>query len=333
MTVIYVDVLLAVNLFVNYFLICAVSKITKFPVKTARNLLSALTMSLGALSIFLPKISPIFGGAFRLGVAMIGILIAYGFRSAKYFFKLTGALLSVTFAFGGIMIGLFELFHPVGLYVKNGVVYYDLSPVVLVMATLICYGVLWLLRKNFGTDSSVPDQIRLDLQHDGHTVSISAKVDTGFALQDLYGDRPLIMISPSVAKKVFDHEPLGYRLIPYETVGGTGVLQSGICKRMVAVYQNRRALFREVVVAISPQEWHGEFEALVRSDLLERMEWHVAENYELDSTSLAAFASKAGRLYRGKYDFTSSAKQGRRTMLDGTTQTGGSVCSRKTDHS
>lgn len=331
MTVIYLDVLLAINLFVNYFLLSSVAKITKHPLRGFRNLAASLILSLGSLIILLPPLALFINVAVRILMAFVGVIIAFGFGSLKNFCKRTGALLSATLLFGGTMTVLFDVTHVAGLYVENGMVYYDLSPVMVVIATLLCYIVLRLFRKNFGTDDS-PDYVQLHLQHGNCIIGLTAQVDTGFALHDLYNDRPLIMVTPSTAKKLFGKQPLTYRLLPFETVDGSGVLQSGLCERMVAVYEKKQALFTRVVVAVAPQEWKQNFQALVGKDLMERMEWDDSNNQKHTKTMVDSFFCQTNRLYRRQHRVASSAEQRGGTPADGKTQARGPVGAGKTDH-
>ncbi len=331
MTVMYLDVLLAINLFVNYFLLSAVAKITKHPLRGFRNLAASFALSLGSLIILLPPLALFINVVIRMLMASIGVIIAFGCCSLKKFCKLTGALLSATLLFGGTMTVLFEVTHVAGLYVENGMVYYNLSPIMVVIATLFCYIVLRLFRKNFGTDVT-PDYVQLHLQQGDCTIGLTAQVDTGFALQDLYNDRPLIMVTPSVAKKLFGDQSLTYRLLPFETVDGNGVLQSGICERMTAVYDKKQALFTRVVVAIAPKEWKQSFQALVGKDLMERMEWDDSNNQKYAKTMVDSLFCQTNRLYRRQHRAAASAEQRGRASVDGTTQARGSVGAGKTDH-
>lgn len=85
MNTIYIDVLLAVNFYVNYFLILGTSKITHLPLSVRRGILSALAGSLFSLLILLPPLMPILTLAIRCISAVVMVFIAFPFKSFRYF--------------------------------------------------------------------------------------------------------------------------------------------------------------------------------------------------------------------------------------------------------
>jgi stage II sporulation protein GA (sporulation sigma-E factor processing peptidase) len=238
----------------------------------------------------LPEFPVFLSFLLRLGLAITGIFLAYGFSGKRVFFQLVGAFFTASFVFCGVVYGIFAIFHPQKLTIHNGVVYYDLSPLILVITTLIAYGILLLAKNSLKKEKNFCPYAILHLQQNGQTLSVQVKVDTGFTLTDLYGDHPLVLLSPAVAKKL-QNKDTKIRLLPFETVNGSGVLPSFLCQRVTAKYEDKTATFSQVVVAVAKENIHNEFQGLIGLDFLERMEWHVTK-IKRDHTTVSPTADQ-----------------------------------------
>ncbi len=320
MVTVYVDVLVGLNWFVNYFILLGVSKIGKTPLKFWRNLLSGFVLSLGSLAIFLPPMSFLLEGVFRLFFAAVGVLTAFGFGSLRLFLKNLGMFFAATFAYGGIMLGLWYVFRPENMVIHNSVSYISLSPIMLIVFTLISYGVLRLLRKYFGKESGIPSFVTLHIRENNKTVTLQAKVDTGFVLEDIYSHHPMILISPKISKKLWDQPLQTFRLLPYETVSGEGMLPLVTVKGITACCENKTVFFHQVSVALGEKEFTESFQGLVGYDFIERM----TDEYERTSKNLENTSSedvqKKNRLYQRLGNLTTPFKTGGGTTTDGTVE-------------
>ncbi len=330
--IVYVDVLIGLNLYINYFLFLAVSKIMRYPIGNYRNLLASAVLSLASLVILLPPMGTGLHILVRLVTAVIGVLLGYGYPGIRGFLKLVIALFTVGFLFAGVMTAWFYLGEPAHLLVQNGSVYYHLSPVLLVVTTLFSYLVVTFLQKGMNKSASLPQLIQLHLQQGEATCSVQAKLDTGFFLCDLYGDRPVVLVSPSVANRLFSPEHLAFRLIPYETVGEIGLLQSGVCKKVVARYGKERACFKNVVIAVAKRELQEEWNALVGTDFMERMEWDDRTTERKMQTTVEDVNRRSHRLHRRVNRFTASFGQRKRKGTDGTAAARGLIGTRNSHH-
>ena len=110
---VYADVLIVVNLFVNYALLLCSSMIVKNRISNLRLLLGALIGSLYGLVIFLPEIPRYFELPMRIAVSALIAFAAFGYRNLRRFLRCFFTFLAVTFAFGGIMLVLWVTVAPV----------------------------------------------------------------------------------------------------------------------------------------------------------------------------------------------------------------------------
>ena len=136
MQTIYIDVLLCVNLVVNYLLLSAVSFYTHTKITVRRLILGAAVGAVCSLTILLPKLSFLPDTAVKLAVGSLTVAAAFGIRSRKSFLRLYAVFLTATFFFCGIMIALWYVFTPKNLIIKNSVIYLNISPVRLIVSHL-----------------------------------------------------------------------------------------------------------------------------------------------------------------------------------------------------
>ena len=85
---IYLDVLIVLNIYVNYFLLRATAKFTHTPLKTIRCIISSVIGSLFSLTILLPAGNFLIPLAIKLGAAVVIVGMAFGVKDKKHTLKL-----------------------------------------------------------------------------------------------------------------------------------------------------------------------------------------------------------------------------------------------------
>ena len=137
--VIYVDILLMINLLVNFLMLSAAGLLVKTPTRSWRILLSAAIGAVYSLIIFLPDMNLFFSIALRVICFAAMLFTAFSIRSVKDFLRAGGGFLMANFAFAGITLAIWLIFKPDGLTYKNGAVYFDISAVTPVdLRRLLC---------------------------------------------------------------------------------------------------------------------------------------------------------------------------------------------------
>ena len=133
---IYVDVLVALNLYVTWFLLLASEALSGRPCRRWRRGLAALAGGLSSLAIFLPELPflPLF--FIKLGLAAVITWIAGG-RAG--FWRRMGFFFAANFLFAGVIIALWLMAAPPRLIIRNGVVYYHIQAMTLAVSTVIAY--------------------------------------------------------------------------------------------------------------------------------------------------------------------------------------------------
>ena len=205
MVTVYVDVLVALNLYVTWFLLLAAERLAGSRASRLRRGLAALAGGLSSLAIFLPELPfpLLFLG--KLALAAIITLIAGGTANWKDFCKRMGFFFGANFLFAGCMIALWLLAEPSRLTIRNGTVYYHLPALTLAVSTILAYGAVRTFA--FFRDRRTPERLtgRAEIFLDGHQASCTVFWDTGNRLKGP-GGLPVVLCCRELLEKLLPAE-------------------------------------------------------------------------------------------------------------------------------
>lgn len=250
--VIYADVLVVTNMAVNYFLLLGTAKLGNQGITLWRLLAGSLLGALTSLYILIPSPALWLEIGSRPLFALISVAAAFLPRKPRVFLRLYVIFLGVTLLFGGAMLAVQNLLKPAGMAVIGSVVYFDISPLLLVVSTALCYGILRGGQALSRLRNPNAKRQSITVRSDQAVIEITAMVDTGHSLADPFSGDPVVIISPSAGDRLLP-EGLNiakaegkYRLIPYKTAAETGTMEgfrvllgrSGKIKAVAAVSKN-----------------------------------------------------------------------------------------------
>lgn len=236
--VIYADVLVVINLFVNYFLLLITKRFLRISVRRVRILCGAILGGLYSLILFAPKMP--LALTLLLHTVAVGMIVAVSIpvHTFKAYLKAYAAFFAVNFGFGGTMLAVWLVFRPNGMVYQNGAVYFDISIQVLLLSTVLCYilfSVIFFLLKRKAPDNKLYSVI---LQNGDKSVHTNALFDTGNTLTDGFSDTPILIATEHILNKLTNEETqaflrgdtpqiqnTAFRLIPCATVHGNGILR------------------------------------------------------------------------------------------------------------
>lgn len=266
---IYIDVLMAVNFLITYFLLLACAKFLSLPAKRGRLAAAAGLGAALSLTVLLPEFPTVLSLTAKLAMSVVIILCAFGFGGMKRFIRNTLAFYIVNFAFAGLMIAVWFFFAPQGLIIRNSVVYFNISPVMLILLTVACYAVITLIGRITGRQAPKDLVCRITVFRDGVTCDCNAQVDTGNSLREPFSNDPVVVIEKDTILRLVPPEGnLNFRLVPYDTVSGSGVLKAFRPDRMTIYYGKNIIQVSKVYIAVSETRLNGS-EALLNPDLLQ----------------------------------------------------------------
>ncbi len=260
--VIYVDVLLALNLLLSFFLLSASAKLAGERVTIRRMLLGSFLGSAVSLTIFLPQSSIFLGFLFRVLFLLPIVWATFGFGSFRRFARLWLILAGVSCLFAGLLVGVWFWLKPSGLVLRNGAVYFEIGFLPLVLGCGVFYAAVWLFRRFLSKRNHEKAVCFVRFEHDGKIFTCKGMVDTANTLRDPFTGQAVQVISETLAQRVipvYGSEPArelmpGMRLLPCVTANGDGMLQGFDVSSFSARQQQETAHLSRTVLAVSSNQ-------------------------------------------------------------------------------
>ncbi len=241
MNIIYVDVLIVLNLIVNYFLLLSTARLSGRRTARLRFFLGSLFGALCSLLIFVP-LNFFVSLLVKLLITACMTFISFPYRGAVTFLKTLGFLFFISIVYAAVMLVFCSLFAPTLIYVSSGMVYLDINILMLVGFTVCSYiliGVYERIRGAGVKSAASPIVYRMKISSKGSFAFVSAFVDTGNNLKDFFSGYPVIVceynsvlsILPEEIIDYYEHggnvdkvKTAGLRLIPYSTISSSGLI-------------------------------------------------------------------------------------------------------------
>ena len=270
------DVLIFLNTLVDYFLILATAKIVGEKAATKRQVISAVVGGISSVYIFLPNQKIIIEFLYKLGVAFLLSAVCFGIKGKKRYIKNTAVLFLVTSAYAGVMFAFWTVFRPFGMVINNSVVYFNISPLVLVLCTVIGYVLFTVLWQIFGKSASVAERCEITVFAEGKSVKLTAISDTGNSIEDFFEKRDIIIADKQMIEALFGVVDIDintelkrrYRLLPCSTVSGFDTLESFRCDSATVEYNNKITKLSKPLLAVSKVNLSDDYNAIVNPKIL-----------------------------------------------------------------
>ena len=275
--VIYADILFLVNLYIDFFLIVCVKKFLRLQVSGFRLFLGALAGAFSSLCALLPVLDGIV--SVLVGIASAFLITAAAFAPTRLFayVKAAAAYWAFSFLFAGFFLLLSNLLPLQNLTVRNGTVYFVISPLMLFIFTLIACLVISLAKRFMGPAEPDARYVKLTVENLGHSCTLYAKSDTGNALKEPFSGLPVIVAEADALRSTLPPgisdftdgypEAAGLRLIPFQTISGEGVLPAFKPQRVSLA--DKEGLHLPCYIAVSHRKLSaGSFCAVFNPDLL-----------------------------------------------------------------
>lgn len=234
MHTIYVDVLIILNIYVNFILLLTVAKITHSKLKKARAVIAAVYGSFYSLIILLPSINDVLNILIKLFAAVTIVIIAFGMYSKARTFINIVCFFIANFIFGGVIFAVYIWLKPSFIHFNNTYFYIDFSLLLLIFMTAFLYTALSIFQFFLDRSTDVSNAYRIIIKYKKNTAVLNALADTGNSLVDFFSGKPVIVCSyEKLAEKISlpDIENpenflsiKGFRLIPYSTISSSGMI-------------------------------------------------------------------------------------------------------------
>ncbi len=282
MPVVYIDVLFLLNLWIDFLLLSVTARICRTPVRRVRLVIGAAAGALLCLLLFLPPLTVWLSLAIRaLGTVLLTV-ITFRLYAWRMFWRLLVTFSVVSAVFSGIATALWYTLAPKGFMVVGGVVYYDAPASLLIVFTAVAY-VCILLYERLRQRTAPRNRVyTLTIRENGKQLVCSLLYDSGCSLKEPFSSRPALVIDRVAATSIL---PQGWdddavqakdckmRFIPFETVGGEGVLPA-FCPQSMCITDKKggRWDISGSFLAVSEALGNGEYTAICGTDIGDMIE-------------------------------------------------------------
>ena len=251
---VYADILMLVNFVVDYFLLLLSAKFLHIKTKLIRLILSAAVGGVLSLYILLPQ-SKIFLQIFvHILMSSVLVFVAFGFKNIKCFCRNTATLFCVNFAYSGAMIAVWLTFKPHGMVINNSIVYFDISPIFLILFSVIGYFVAIVIRKIFKKPFLQNTHCEVSLFCGDKKRVLNGIADTGNSLEDVFGISQIFITDKDIIDALLENEkqnPTRFRKIPCNTVSGKALLDGYRIDGANVLFENKIYNFKNPILAVS----------------------------------------------------------------------------------
>ncbi len=248
MPVIYLDVLLAQNLYINYFLLRACARLSHTPLHRGRCLLAAIGSSFFACYIFLPPLPFWIQLLLKLIAAAASVILAFGIQRVMFLRQL-GWFLVCSFLLAGLLLAIGSCARKGFAIWGNSVCYLDFSLLQLILFTTLAYFLLRLITFWRSRKLHTDDQYQIFFRMGEKVICLSGLADTGNTLVDPFSGLPVIVCAEKALSPLLQGKPIcackGYRLLPCTTVHAQELMPlfqpDEICVRSLSTGRQRTA--------------------------------------------------------------------------------------------
>lgn len=268
MKTIYVDVLIILNIYVNFFLLKATARLTHTPLKTSKCIVSSIIGSIFSLIILLPKMHFLLNLTAKLTAAAVITASAFGIKDVGRTLKLIFNFYLVNFIFGGTIMLFCIAFKPGFMTFTNSYLYIDFSLISLVVFTAAAYAAVNIFRRFLDRGNFSEKKYTVSITCKGRSTSLEALADTGNNLVDMFSGKPVIICrkdeisditglnaEPTPENAELLYKEYGIRFIPYSTIGSLGMIAVFTPDKVVIQdNENGKTKCVDAMIGINPKD-------------------------------------------------------------------------------
>lgn len=290
--IIYVDIILLENLFMNYIIIFATGIIIKAQIKIFRTLLSSTIGSIYAVLSYMSILEICSNILLKIILSVAMVYIAFKPLNIKLFFKDLMIFYLTSFTFGGVAFALLYFISPQNILMENGVLV-GTYPIKMVLAGgIVGFIIITTAFRNIKGRLTKKDMFcNIKININSKNIYTKAIIDTGNFLKDPITKIPVVVVEKSilvgtVSEKILNNlsniiegkeVDLGeylskIRLIPFMSLGKQNGMLIGIKADGITVNTQEDTMFIEnIIIGIydGTLSKTGKCRALIGLELLE----------------------------------------------------------------
>lgn len=266
MQVIYLDTLLAVNLFIDYVLLCITKTLLHINAKHRRLILGAIVGAILSLCIFIPVYSVLLSALIKILTALCVVYVSFGKGSFHKTFVRLLTFLGMSMILSTSVVLINNFIKPTDVIVYKDVIYIDISPKILLISTAVTYFCLSVYHRisNIHKIKSETHKITMELRNN-QRLNFEAAIDTGCNLKEPFSGLPVILTEESLLADI-NPEDNKMRLIPYSTAAGSDLIM-GFKPSYIAI--DDKEIQNGCYIGIFKGKLKGEIKSIMGTELLE----------------------------------------------------------------
>jgi len=289
--VIYIDVLVAINIFATWLLLACSVFFSAVQVKRWRLLLASLLGGAGSLLILLPPAPWWLLVIEKLLLSALIVYVGFGFGKWRRFLRCFAAFFGVNFAFAGIMLALWLTLKPGGMLYQNGAIYFDVSLLSFVVFACACYAILRGLVALLRRRHPGANLCQATIQILGHSITLPAFYDSGNKLTDGFTGAPVAVAEYAALQSFLPGEFQAFfrgeldlpelpgehpwrarvRQIPFHSLGREGLLPAFRSDQVTVKARQDIQPTPGAIVAVTPDALSdGSYSMLLQASMLEK---------------------------------------------------------------
>jgi len=259
--VIYADILLTINLTVDYLVLFGTARLAGIRFSRIKGLFAAMTGAVYSL-IVLFNFSGGVLSVTELAVSTLMLIIAFGKRKAGEFFRLLLIFYICGMLFSGFMMLINSVIHAENFFIKSGIVYFEFSAIGIVASGTAAFAITEILRRIFRRGE--PDgKFIARIFYSGEHAVLKGFTDTGNFLSDPFTGTPVAVVSAESTERILPEEMLsairkntlstdfGLRYIPCKTVSGSVLIPAFRPEKVIIENENGTFEPEDILIGIS----------------------------------------------------------------------------------
>lgn len=289
--VIFIDVLIIENFFMNYLLLYFINRFCRCRAKMWRIIAGAFIGAMYVLVVFYPDLHMFYSVLMKFMISLLMIVVSFSPHELRRFMKITILFYIEAFIIGGFLLGIFYLTNRTT-EIINGALYIksvSASPEYIIIGSIIA-----IILVKFGFDYfegyyiNEKTKVELELVLNQRKCRITALIDTGNSLRDPITNVPVIIayyksiidVLPDELREVilndYSYEIIKgrvmeselksrIRIIPYKALGvENGVLIGIRMDLAISRLKSRTNVVKEPIIALynKPISNAGDYQAL-----------------------------------------------------------------------
>ncbi len=259
--VVYIDVLIFINVIINYLILCAVRRFLCAKSSQFRIIIAAFIGSLFSLTVFLKDTGVILSFILKLLCATIISFIAFSASDIRLYLKYIVTTFVFTIIFTAFAILYCQIIKPKNVAIVNDIFYVHINPLFLIFISLLFYLAFCICKKTL-EHNTFKYLVNVRIITSDKEYVYTGKVDTGNSVTEPFSGAPVIITESSVFDGYSISKP---RIIPYQVLGDNGYVFGFKPQK---VYIDNKLINKEIYIGLYNGTINNNFKAIINSKII-----------------------------------------------------------------